>query len=240
MHKIKVQNFEGPLDLLLQLIEEQKLEITQVALAEVTEQYIKIIHQSAQDQIQASALADFLVVAARLLLIKSRALLPFLEWEEDEGEDLTNQLKIYKEYLEASKLVQKIISKKQFCFSREKLLTTEDIGFSPPPKLTSDKLAEIFRAVVRALEPVVNLSTEVVRKTISIQEKIQQIRERIYQKASSSFSEILREAKDRTEIIVSFLALLELMKQRVIIVRQSNNFEDITIEKLDSTKNNTN
>ena len=99
MHKVKVDQFEGPLDLLLQLIEENKLEITKVSLAAVTEQYIQVLNQAAKEQVKASDLADFLVIAARLLLIKSRALLPFLEWgQDDEGEELTKQLKIYKEY----------------------------------------------------------------------------------------------------------------------------------------------
>jgi len=233
VHKIKIEQFEGPLDLLLQLIEEQKLEITKVSLASVTEQYIEILNQSAQEQIPAAELADFLVVAARLLLIKSRALLPFLDWgEEEEGEELTKQLKIYKEYLEASKVITAMVAKKHFSFSRQKLLTGNEIEFSPPPKLTKDKLAATFLEVIRGLDPILNLPTEVIRKTINIQEKISQIRKRIYQQATTNFSEILREAENKTEVIVSFLALLELIKQRVVSVRQDKVFEDILIEKL--------
>ena len=234
MHKVKIKEFEGPLDLLLQLIEQQKLEITKVSLAQVTEQYIQILNQSTQDQIKTEELADFLVVAARLLLIKSKALLPFLEWDDDEEtEELTTQLKIYKEYLAASKVVQSLISKKRYGFSRTKLLTAEAIGFAPPPKLVKEKLAETLREIIKALNPLLNLPTEVVRKTISIQEKISQIRDRIFQQASTRFSDILKEAKDRTEVIVSFLALLELIKQRTITVQQTKNFEDIEIKRLD-------
>ena len=86
--------------------------------------------------------------------------------------------------------------------------------------------------VVAALASTLAMPTDVVRKTISIQEKIQEIRMRIYRQASSKFSDILREAKDKTEVIVSFLALLELIKQRTILVRQENIFEDIMIEKI--------
>ena len=233
MRNIKVDEFEGPLDLLLQFIEDQKLEITKVSLASVTEQYIQVLNQSAKDQIKTTELADFLVVAARLLLIKSRALLPFLEWgEEEEVEDLTKQLKIYKEYLEAMKQVQSMISKKRFAFSRAKLLVDKEVDFAPPPKLKKDKLRDVFAEVIRALDPFLNLPTEVVRKTINIQEKIAQIRERIFKQATTRFSEILKEAKDKTEVIVSFLAVLELMKQKTIIVKQDKIFEDITIERL--------
>lgn len=234
MHKVKVEHFEGPLDLLLQLIEEQKLEITKVSLAQVTEQYIQVLNQSAQNQIDTEELADFLVIAARLLLIKSKALLPFLEWgdEDEEGEELTKQLKIYKEYLEAMKFIQEIIGKKRFAFSRQKLLTAEEIGFAPPPKLKKEKLGEVFAGLIKSLDPLLNLPTEVVRKTINIQEKISQIRQRIFKEASARFSDILKEAKDKTEVIVSFLALLELIKQRTIVVKQDKNFEDIMIEKI--------
>jgi len=233
MYKIKVEQFEGPLDLLLQLIEDQKLEITKVSLAQVTEQYIQTLNQAAKDSIKPEELADFLVVAARLLLIKSRALLPFLEWgEEEEGEDLTKQLKIYKEYLAASKVVQGLIAKKRFSFSREKLLVSELIGFAPPPKLTKDKLREAFFDIISALDPFLNLPTEVIKKTINIQEKIAQIRERIFKQVTTRFSDILKDAKDKTEIIVSFLAILELIKQKTIIVKQTKIFDDIEIERL--------
>lgn len=235
MHKVKIEQFEGPLDLLLQLIEQEKMEITKVSLAAVTEQYIQTLNQIPREQIKTEDLADFLVVAARLLLIKSRALLPFLHWDdEDEGEELTQQLKIYKEYLEASKMIAAMIAKKRFSFSRQKLLTGKEIEFAPPPKLTAPVLAKTFAEILRALEPLLLLPTEVIRKTINIQEKIAQIREKIYGQISTRFSDILREAKDKTEVIVSFLALLELMKQRVIIVKQNKTFEDILIERTES------
>ncbi len=234
MYKIKTEQFEGPLDLLLQLIEENKLEITKVSLASVTEQYIQILNKSAKENIATSELADFLVIAARLLLIKSRALLPFLDWgqDEDEGEDLTRQLKIYKEYLEAMKVISGMISKKRFAYSRQKLLTFEEIGFAPPPKLTKDKLKNTFNDIIKSLDPFLSLPVDVVKKTINIQEKIAQIREKIFRQATTNFSEILKEAKDKTEVIVSFLAVLELMKQKVIIVKQVSIFEDIEIERL--------
>ena len=231
MHKVKVQEFEGPLDLLLQLIEEQKLEVTKINLAQVTEQYIQILNQSAEVQVTSGQLADFLVVAARLLLIKSKALLPFLQWDaEDEGEELTKQLKIYREYLEASKVVAKLIGKKHFAFSRPRLWLTEELGFAPPPALVADNLRQAFQSIIAGLEPFLALRADTIRKTIDIQEKIQAIRQRIYQQATTNFSEILKEAKDKTEIIVSFLALLELIKQRIVVAKQSGNFNDISIE----------
>jgi len=233
IHKIKIEQFEGPLDLLLQLIEEEKLEITQVSLSQVTEQYIKVLNQRARENVRPEELADFLAIAARLLLIKSRALLPFLQWgEEDEGEELTHQLKIYKEYLQATKVIAGLIGKKHFSFARQKLHAVQEVEFSPPPSLTTVQLAKTFAEILRTIDPLVNLPSEVIRKTISIQEKINQIRERLFSQAQASFSEILHEANDKTEVIVTFLALLELIKQRVVVVRQDKTFEDISIERI--------
>ena len=233
IHQIKIEQFEGPLDLLLQLIEDEKLEITKVSLAQVTEQYIKVLNQRAKENVRAEELADFLAIAARLLLIKSRALLPFLQWgEEDEGEELTQQLKIYREYLQATKTIAALINKKHFSFARQKLLISQEVEFSPPPSLTAPHLAKTFAEILRTIDPLINLPSEIIRKTISIQEKINQIRERLFKQAQANFSDILREAHDKTEVIVSFLALLELIKQRAIVVRQTKTFEDISIERV--------
>jgi segregation and condensation protein A len=232
LRDIKLQQFEGPLDLLLQLIETEKLDITTVALAEVTEQYIKIL-QASGNAIRAEELTDFLVVAARLLLIKSRALLPFLKWEDEEsGEELTAQLRMYREYVEAMKAIQKMLSKNNISFAREKLLTVDAPRFQPPETLTAKVLANVFEAIIRGVQPQLNLPTEIVRKTISIEQKINEIRERVFSAATTRFSEVLASAKDRTDVIVSFLALLELMKQRIITVSQDDNFSDILIERI--------
>ena len=110
-HVFKLEQFEGPLDLLLRMIEEEKMDVTQVALSKVTDQFIQYL--TGIEEKQPEELADFLVVASKLLLIKSRVLLPQVVLEED-GSDLEKQLRIYKEYLEASKILHKIILKKKF------------------------------------------------------------------------------------------------------------------------------
>lgn len=234
MHKVKIETFEGPLDLLLQLIEKQKLEITSVALSDVTEQYIKTLNESSTGTVRAEELADFLVIAARLLQIKSRALLPFLQWGDDEetGEELARQLKIYKEFQDASKIIQKILGKKKYAFSRQKMIVTKEFVFTPPDSITCLVLAETFAEIIKSLSPFVNLPEQTLKKSINIQEKIEHIRKHIFSQATSRFSEILKTAKDRSEVIVSFLALLELVKQKVVVVRQLDVFDDIEIEKL--------
>src|SRR3989339_2104859 len=108
----KIDKFEGPLGLLLQLIESQELDITEISLAKIADQYIEYIR--GDKGIGPEELADFLVVAAKLLLIKSRALLPFLKGEaEEEIEEFEQQLRMYKEFLAAAKKIEAIIGKKR-------------------------------------------------------------------------------------------------------------------------------
>src|SRR5512142_2217103 len=172
-YAVKLDQFEGPLDLLLELIEAEKLDISQVSLAHVTDGYLRYVQE--HPEIPPEELADFLVIASRLLFIKSRILLPFLQAvaEAEEG-DLESQLRIYKEYLDASKAVEAMIGKRRFLFVHEKLPHV-DIGFAPPKKLTSSMMAEFLRGVIARLEPLVKVPRAVVEKTVSIHEKIRQI-----------------------------------------------------------------
>ncbi len=230
-YNIKLEQFEGPLDLLLQLIEQNELDITQVSLAQVTDQYIKYLNQL--EYLNPGMLADFLVIAAKLLLIKSKALLPYLKMdEEDEGEELEKQLKIYKEFLEASKVVNKILLKKRFAYAREKMPVTDIPLFNPPKSLTGEKLAKVFHEVLKDIEPIVNLPKKSLGRIISISEKINQIRDKILQKASINFEELVKNSKDKTEVVVSFLALLELVKQKSVSVIQKDKFSEIKIMKV--------
>jgi len=232
-YAVKLTQFEGPLHLLLELIEAEKLDISQVSLAAVTDGYL---HHLEQDHdIPPEELTDFLVVASKLLLIKSKLLLPYLFLHEDEQvDDLEAQLKIYKEYLEASKVVEGMIAKRRFMFVHDRLPPIE-VGFAPPRSLSTDQMAELFSAVIRRLEPFVQIRPEAsIEKTVSIHEKIKQIGSLLSRATRTGFKEILASAQSRTEIVVSFLALLELVKQRSVVVRQDSQFNDIVIDKADA------
>lgn len=230
MYQFKLEKFEGPLNLLLRLIEDEKLDISEVSLAKVAEQYLGYLEQ-AQD-IPTDELADFLVVAAKLLLIKSKILLPALEFEEEEG-NLEQQLKIYRIFLEASKDIQKMIGKKKFAYFRDsKRVRNMEPIFNPPQNIKADNLRKFFEDILGKIEPIIKLPQEMIKKTVSIQEKISQIRDLIFQSPSLSFHTLLIKAENKTEIIVTFLALLELVKKNSVQVVQKNIFEDIQIEKL--------
>jgi segregation and condensation protein A len=174
-------------------------------------------------------MADFLVVAAKLILIKSKALLPNLELEE-EG-DLAIQLKLYKEFLEASKVIHQMILKRKFSYSREKLPQGIEPEFNPPKKLTTKKMATIFGVILQRLEPLIKLPERTIKKVINIEERIRQIRDYILTKVESTFAEIVGRG-DKIEMIVSFLALLELVKQRTVVMDQKQMFGEIQIKKL--------
>lgn len=230
MQSITIKDFEGPLDLLLQLIEARELSITQISLAEVTDQYLAALHE--RTDWDPDVLADFLVIAAKLILIKSKALLPTLDLGEEEqgAADLERQLKLYKEFLEASKTVEGVLRTRQVTYTRPpQALVTRT--FTPPQHLTLATLRTIFESVLTGLESLLPLPQSVMKKTISIQEKIAQVRELIMTKVAMTFRTLLGSAQSKTDVIVSFLALLELVKQRVIHVRQETLFHDIHIEK---------
>jgi segregation and condensation protein A len=232
MYKVRLEKFEGPLDLLLQLIEGQKLDITEVSLAQVADQYLEYLNQA--QELNIDELADFLVIAAKLLYIKSKALLPSLDLGDDDLKDLEKQLKIYKEYLDASKVINRMILAKRFSFVRERAIKSEEIIFNPPKNLALSKLKNIFEEILNDLKPIFELPRRTLEKTISIQEKIQYIKNLILSciQNKSCFGAILKNVKSKTEIIVSFLALLELVKQRTIAVNQEELFKEITIEKI--------
>ncbi len=227
-YTVKLQQFEGPLDLLLQLIEREELPITEVSLAEVTDAYVEHLEHAA---VPPEELADFLVVAARLLYIKSKILLPSVPLGlEEEGLSLEEQLRMYKEYLEASKKIEARIKERLWSFGRQKAPIQPGL-FSPPAGVTSARLAEVFREVIAALEPIVTLPKAAVARVVSIEERIGHLKELLSRQTSVSFGTFLRSARSRTDVVVSFLALLELIKQRSIRVNQEDLFAEMTIEK---------
>ncbi len=237
MLNFKLEKFEGPLSLLLKLIEKEELDITQISLAKIADQYIDYIRTS--PNITPDNMADFLVVASRLLLIKSRALLPYLYPEEEkEIEELEEQLRMYKEYVEAMKKINVMIGKKKFMFAREfnrKVILAEANLFSPPKNIKAEDLAMIFVDLLTRLQPPEKLEEGTIDDLIKIEDKILSIQRMLADRIMLSFNQILVEAKSKTEIIVSFLAMLELMRQKEVNLVQEELFSEILISKYEET-----
>jgi len=237
MLNFKLEKFEGPLSLLLKLIEAEELDITQISLAKIADQYIEYIRVS--PNITPDNMADFLVVATRLLLIKSRALLPYLYPEEEkEIEELEEQLRMYKEYVEAMKKINVMIGKKKFMFAREfnrKVILAEANLFSPPKNIKADDLATIFAELLMRLQPPEKLEERTIDDLIKIEDKILSIQRMLADRIKLSFNQVLAGAKSKTEIIVSFLAMLELMRQKEVNLIQEELFSEILISKYEET-----
>lgn len=232
MHQVKIEKFEGPLDLLLELIEAERLDITEISLAAIAEQFIASLDQVSTRHPE--ELADFLLVAAKLLLIKSRVLLPYLTFdEEDDGGDLTKQLKMYQVYFDAAKRLRRRWRQHPVLYPRQQLPPLP--VFTPPPPLPVRQLSQAFVEILERLEPVVRLPKEIVVRTINLQEKIRAIRQRVLAEATINFWRLTEGARSKVELIVTFLALLELVKQRAIAVVQRDRFDEITIVGLDES-----
>ncbi|EKE15755.1 MAG: hypothetical protein ACD_11C00107G0008 [uncultured bacterium] len=228
-YHFKLEQFEGPLDLLLQLIEQEKMDITRVSLSKVTDQYLEYIGN--RENISLENLSQFLSVASKLILIKSKALLPllrFTEEEEEEIKDLEHQLAEYKKFKDISKEIEKMAQAGRVCFSRIGFSGFESF-FCPPENVGISDLKKSFEKVLGSIPILEKLEEEIVSEVLTLEEKIIHLQEMIKKKAESSFSELIASSKDKTEVVVSFLALLELVKQRIIHVEQDELFEEIRV-----------
>ncbi|MSR85107.1 hypothetical protein EXS71_01555 [Candidatus Uhrbacteria bacterium] len=232
-YAVHIEQFEGPLDLLLQLIESQKLDITSVSLMQVTEPFVAHVREK-KGQIPPEELADFLVIAAKLIYLKSRALLPSLtDPSLEEGPDLETQLKMYKKFVDAAHRLGEMVIAGQSSYGRVRRPVREYFGeFVPPRGVTSEVLHDLYERVIRRLEPVMKLPQAAIERVITLEEKIEQLTQRIRDGLRTSFHKFLAESGDRKEIAVAFLALLELVKQRIIKVEQKNLFEEIHLERV--------
>ncbi|MEK7188938.1 MAG: segregation/condensation protein A [Patescibacteria group bacterium] len=229
MYEVNTEAFHGPLSLLLELIEQEKLDITSIALAQVTEQYLKRIEELGE-RLPTGELADFLVVASRLLLIKSYVLLPTLADSDADPDILAQQLRIYKVYRDASLAIREIIAQKRFGYSRERLKVIS-VEFSPPPKLESKSLASRLSRLIAELEKTfVKLPKKTMVHVVSIGERIGHLKALLASVEKVGFGEFLKSAKNKSEIVVSFLALLELIKQRHLVAEQEPQ-RDIVIQR---------
>ncbi|NTW15036.1 MAG: segregation/condensation protein A [Candidatus Moranbacteria bacterium] len=226
----RLSQFEGPLELLLSLIEGRKLDITQVSLAEVADQYLDRL-SAERDAVSLSELSEFLVIAARLILIKSKMLLPvlvFTEEEEESMEDLERRLLEYKRFKDASEALAEMAGSGRCSYPREKFLGAPET-FSPPRGLTAESLRRQFESVLGAIPEKERMIEEVIEQVVSLEERIATLQHSLRKRAEHGFRELIATARDRTEVIVSFLALLELVKQRFVTVDQGDIFGDIRI-----------
>ncbi len=229
--EIEHEHFKGPFELLLNLIEERKLLVNEISLSKVTDDFIAYLQ--GQEKFPMGESAQFILVAATLILIKSKSLLPTLELTSEEQSDiksLENRLKIYKRIREAGETIQKKFGK-NVAFAPVKRDFMETV-FSPGSIDKNGILAAIKR-VLMSLPKVEKLPKIVVQKVMSLEEMIGRLTTRIQQGIKMSFKDFTGNKTEKVNVIVSFLAMLELVKQGIIEVEQQNTFSDIEMQTKD-------
>ena len=233
MFKITSQEFKGPLGVLLKMIEDEKLDITAISLSKIADEYIEYVKIS--PEIDPEELADFLVIAAKLLWLKSKALLPYLDTDDDESvDDLEKQLKMYKEFSDASLDILEILKKKNYLFSADydhkKRRNLFNLPlFTEPKNVDKDKLKETMLLVLRRLASEKPLDIETIEETINLEDRIHIIKQLLKKQASFTWNSLIKNKADKTEVIVNLLAILELVKQHELEFEQESLFSDIKI-----------
>lgn len=240
---IKTDAFEGPLDLLLSLIEKRKFFINDISLSKVADDYIE--HVKGMGEFPIGMTAHFILVASTLLLIKSKSLLPTLSLTEEEQnsiEDLEERLTLHKRFKELALEIEKIFGKK-IIFQRNPSKSLP-VVFSPEPDMTLAIMLASAQSVIHALPKREVLPKTVVKKMISLEDMIERLTERVESSLKTSFGAFAQSQgkthhtgarhtvtrEERVNIIVSFLAMLELVKQGIVHVSQENMNDDIEIE----------
>lgn len=225
----KTNVFEGPLELLIELVEKRKLLINDISLAEVTDEYIRQV--SAMQEKSLPHTAQFVQLAATLLLIKSKSLLPVLELTKEEEatiEDLEERLKQYQIYRDAGMVLASQWGKQMLYAPR--FIAPKEAVFVPDDYCTTNALRAAIDSVLQNL-PKKEVKPKVqVKQTISLEAMMANLQKRIESQLKTTFSQMRREAPEHKTIIVGFLAILELVKQGNVLVTQIGRFDDIEIE----------
>jgi segregation and condensation protein A len=234
LYRVVTPVYEGPLDLLLQLIERAELDITKLALAEVTDQFLEHLQQIQERT--AEEVSAFIVIASRLVQIKSEVLLPRPPirepGEEDPGEALAQQLIAYKRYREIASLLEE----------REIAGLRTYLSLAPPPKIegildlsdiTLEDLREAAATIITRTDTQSFMNNVVIIPRITIRQKIRRITSLLKTQKNTTFNAILEDKHSRLEMVVTFLAMLELIKRRIINAYQDMLFGDISLEASD-------
>jgi segregation and condensation protein A len=236
---LQLPAFEGPLALLLHLLEQQELDITEVSLLAVTEQYLS--HLRDADRLNLDALAEFITVGARLLLLKSRALLPrdpdaspAQTDDEDDTANLVRALQEYRRFKHAAEQLRLLEAEHRTAYRRS----------APPPELplppgldgvTLASLIDLFKQVLTRV-PDDRPARAIPRPRVRLADRIRALVDRLDRDGHVSFLELIGDAPTRTSVIVDFLAILELIKVRYLTAEQSDVFGDINLVRAEGAE----
>jgi len=221
-----------PYEKILELVETRQLDITTINLAEVTGDFIKHIKTLDKRRIEPDLLADFVAIAAKLILIKSKALLPSLELTDEEESDikeLENRLKLYQKYKTCSENIKWLWQNQSASYSRS-YLANKTAVFTPPTQITSNHLLTALQTIAIEFQKISPDNKKVVIKIISLEAKIKELLQKFNSLARHKFSHLVSN-RSRGEVVATFLAMLHLLKDKSIKVEQEDFFGEIYVEK---------
>lgn len=234
-YNIKINEFEGPLDLLLHLIKQSNINIQDIDISQITTQYLKYLNN--MQELNINIASSYIVMAAELMEIKSKSLLPQTQDESSEEEEtiskenLINKLIEYQKYKEMTSVFKDMETSRQEIYikSPEKISNYIENKIQNTGDTTIDDLVKAFTDFLDRKDKEKPLETKITEKEYSIKKRKQQIKELLKSKEQLSFTDLFEEKK-LSFIIVTFLSILEMTKEQTILVDQSTNFNDITIK----------
>ena len=232
---LKIDNFEGPLDLLLHLIKENKMDIFDIQVEKITEQYLQFIQQLEDKNLEIAS--SYLVMASELIEMKSRMLLPRQEKEvgeeeeEDPKERLIRRLVEYQKYKEVTKNFKELESLRQEFYTKapDNLKEYVEEGVVPSSDVTLEDLMLAFQKFLNRKELEKPLQTTVTKKEITVEERRKSIRDILTKRKRVDFFELF-EVVTKEYIVVTFLAILEMAKKQELLIKQESDFSQIMIE----------
>jgi segregation and condensation protein A len=234
-YKIKLEIFEGPLDLLLYLVKKDHLNIYDIPIAKVTEQYIQYLNL--MQLLDLNIAGEFMVMAATLMQIKSKMLLPaeqsegLIDNQDDPRQELVQRLLEYEKFKEIAQSLRQRETNQQEVFKRPKDKIEKEITDTKAVYFEAS-IFDLIAAFTKALKDVPReVFYEVIKDEFTIEEKIHEILHLLLVKSSVKLSELFGKAKNKMELIVIFLAILELVRMKEIICRQKELFQDIEISR---------
>ena len=233
-YEVKIDAFEGPLDLLLHLIKESKVNIWDIEIVDITTQYLEYIQK--MESLNLNIASEYLVMASELIEMKSKLLLPrnkeIEEEEEDPRETLIQRLIEYQQYKDITEKFKELSEVRKEVYTKipDSLKEYQEDGVVMNSDVTLDDLVSAFEKFLKRKEKEKPLSTTVTKKEISVEERRKSIQKILHTKKKVDFSELF-EVITKEYIVVTFLAILEMARKNELYIRQENNFDKIIVEE---------
>ncbi len=229
---VKQEVFSGPLGLLLELLDKRELEIADVSLASIADEYLGHLDRV---EVPHDELADFLLVASRLIYLKSKSLMPFLVLEEEEEavDALEDQLRAYRLFAEAATRLEEQFNApaRSFVAERSRVIKEEkQIAFRPAKNIETLHLRAAFENILKRLAPFFALAQAQIERVQSVEDRLEELTSVLKTRATLRFKDMTKGAVKKVDVVVSFLALLELVRRKT--VRAKMDVHDIIIERI--------